>query len=51
MLWLVSFKGSHFLYYIPLLLSNVGKIYIMSLQKQGEQSNVTAELIIFQNHT
>ena len=35
MVWLVSFKLPHFMYYIPVLLSNVGKIYIMAVSKNG----------------
>ena len=35
MIWLVSFRMPHFMYYIPILLGNVGKIYIMAVSKNG----------------
>lgn len=35
MVWLVVFRIPHFLHYIPLLLSNVGKLYIMAVSKNG----------------
>lgn len=47
--YLFYFKVTHFLYYIPLLLSNVGKLQWLANQK-GEEMNVTIQqLIIFQN--
>jgi hypothetical protein len=48
--WLLYFRAPHFLHYIPLLLSNVGKVTIMALQK-GEQHTAVQDLILFQNHT
>lgn len=35
MLWLAIFKVPYFMHYIPLLLSNTGKIYVMAVSKNG----------------
>ena len=51
MLWLAVFRVPYFMHYIPLLLSNVGKIYIMAVSKHGEHPSTVQELIIFQNQT
>lgn len=49
--WLLLFRVPHFMHYIPLLLSNVGKVYIIASQKGGEQNSLVHELIIFQTQT
>ena len=51
MVWLVAFRVPYFMHYIPLLLSNVGKIHIMVTSKHGEHPSSVHELIIFQNQT
>ena len=35
MLWLYFFNANTFMHFIPLLLSCVGKLYIMAAQKNG----------------
>ena len=51
MAWLIIFRVPFFMHYIPLLLSNVGKIHIMVASKHGEHPSSVHELIIFQNQT
>lgn len=48
-IWLFYFQAPHFLHYIPYLLGNVGRIYIMATFKSGEIKTTTQEMILFQN--
>lgn len=47
--WLLFFKPPYFMHYIPLILGNIGRIYIMAVYKTGEITTISQELIIFQN--
>jgi hypothetical protein len=48
-LWLFAFKPPFFMHYIPFLLGNVGRLYIMTVYRSGEITTIPQELIIFQN--
>lgn len=48
-LCLLIFKPPFFVHYIPLILGNIGRMYLMTIYKTGEITTISQELIIFQN--
>ena len=50
-IWCYAFGMTYFMYYIPLLLGDVGRLHVMTAQMTGENSTVSHELIIFQNQS
>lgn len=48
MLWMYLYPQEEFMFYVPFVLSNVGKIYAVFHQKDDDNQTIIEELIKFQ---